>query len=91
MTAPAYTPPDKLFLRSAFDAISPRYDLLNQILSFGMSEAWRERSADLILKEPGFIPRRFWTSVAARGNSLSVSCAAVPGGRRSGWISRPRC
>ncbi|HOE68431.1 MAG TPA: ubiquinone/menaquinone biosynthesis methyltransferase [Candidatus Omnitrophota bacterium] len=57
MTAPAYTPPDKLFLRSAFDAISPRYDLLNQILSFGMSEAWRERSADLILKEPGFYPK----------------------------------
>jgi demethylmenaquinone methyltransferase / 2-methoxy-6-polyprenyl-1,4-benzoquinol methylase len=46
--------PDKKFIRDAFDSITPRYDLLNQILSFGMSEAWRKRSADIVLGSPGF-------------------------------------
>lgn len=49
--------PDKAFIRSAFDSITPRYDLLNQILSFGMSESWRERSAEILLSDSGFSPK----------------------------------
>ena len=36
--------PDKEFIQKTFDSITPRYDLLNQILSFGMSAAWRKRT-----------------------------------------------
>ena len=49
--------PDKKFIRDVFDSITPRYDLLNQILSFGMSEAWRKRSAEIVLGIPGFSPK----------------------------------
>lgn len=49
--------PDKEFIRLAFDSITPRYDLLNQILSFGMSKTWRKRSAEIVLGIPGFSPK----------------------------------
>ena len=49
--------PDKKFIRDVFDSITPRYDLLNQILSFGMSEAWRKQSAEILLQNPGFFPK----------------------------------
>ena len=49
--------PDKEFIRDAFDSITPRYDLLNQVLSFGMSEAWRKRSAKIVLGDPAFVPK----------------------------------
>lgn len=49
--------PDKKFIQEAFDAITPRYDLLNQILSFGMAEKWRQRSAKILLNDPGFSPK----------------------------------
>ena len=51
------TTPDKKFIQGAFDSIALRYDLLNQILSFGMSEMWRERSAKILLSDPGFFPK----------------------------------
>ena len=57
MKGPCYSAPDKTFIRNTFDSISQRYDLLNQILSFGMSEAWRERSADMVLGEADFFPK----------------------------------
>ena len=49
--------PDKKFIREAFDSITPRYDMLNQILSFGMSEAWRKRSAEILLSGARFSPK----------------------------------
>ena len=50
-------PPDKKFIQQAFDSITPRYDLLNQVLSFGMAEAWRKRSAEILLSDPDFSPK----------------------------------
>lgn len=50
-------PPDKKFIQEAFDSITPRYDLLNQVLSFGMSEVWRKRSAEMVLNDPCFSPK----------------------------------
>ena len=49
--------PDKQFIRNAFDSITPHYDLLNQVLSFGMSEAWRRQSAEILLSDPRFSPK----------------------------------
>jgi demethylmenaquinone methyltransferase/2-methoxy-6-polyprenyl-1,4-benzoquinol methylase len=49
--------PDKKFIREAFDSITPHYDRLNQILSFGMSESWRKRSAEILLGDPQFSPK----------------------------------
>ncbi|HQP48099.1 MAG TPA: class I SAM-dependent methyltransferase, partial [Spirochaetota bacterium] len=34
----------KRFIRGTFDAISPTYDLLNRILSFGIDMRWRRFS-----------------------------------------------
>lgn len=51
------TVPDKKFIQEAFDSIASRYDLLNQILSFGMSESWRKRSAEILLSDSGFSPK----------------------------------
>ena len=49
--------PDKKFIQEAFDSITPRYDFLNQVLSFGMSESWRNRSAKIILGDSTFSPK----------------------------------
>lgn len=48
---------DKESIQKIFDSISGRYDLLNQILSFGMSESWRRESAKILLNDPDFSPK----------------------------------
>ncbi len=48
MTPPVATPPDKATDRIAgmFDAIAPRYHLLNRLLSAGIDRRWRARAID---------------------------------------------
>jgi demethylmenaquinone methyltransferase/2-methoxy-6-polyprenyl-1,4-benzoquinol methylase len=36
-----------------FDAIAPRYDLLNHVLSAGLDRGWRERAVDALALPPG--------------------------------------
>ena len=57
MTKQSYGLPDKEFIRAAFDSITPRYDFLNQVLSLGMAEVWRKRSAKILLSDPRFSPK----------------------------------
>jgi demethylmenaquinone methyltransferase / 2-methoxy-6-polyprenyl-1,4-benzoquinol methylase len=47
---PARSGPDKTPQRiaSMFDAIAPRYDLLNHVLSAGLDQRWRARAVDAL-------------------------------------------
>jgi demethylmenaquinone methyltransferase/2-methoxy-6-polyprenyl-1,4-benzoquinol methylase len=47
-------PPDKAPSRiaSMFDAIAPRYDLLNHVLSAGLDRRWRDRAVDALALAP---------------------------------------
>jgi len=91
--------PDKKFIRETFDSITPRYDLLNQVLSFGMSEAWRKRSAEIVLGDPRFSPKTILDLGCGTGKFLECFLrrreqqvpASVPGvpatGLRGSWES----
>src|SRR5215207_8186340 len=47
-------PPDKTPTRIAgmFDAIAPRYDLLNRVLSAGLDQRWRQQAVTAIRLGP---------------------------------------
>ncbi len=36
-----------------FDAIAPRYDLVNRVMTFGMDKGWRRQTVDRLHLEPG--------------------------------------
>jgi demethylmenaquinone methyltransferase / 2-methoxy-6-polyprenyl-1,4-benzoquinol methylase len=40
-------------VRAMFDAIAPRYDLVNRVITFGMDRHWRRRTLDALGLPPG--------------------------------------
>ncbi len=40
-------------VRAMFDAIAPRYDLVNRLMTFGLDQHWRRRAVDALALAPG--------------------------------------
>ncbi len=40
-------------VRSMFDAIAPRYDVVNRLITFGLDERWRRATVDALALPPG--------------------------------------
>ena len=54
MTEPLPAGEDKaVVVRSLFDRISPRYDLVNRVMTFGMDAGWRRRTVRELRLPPG--------------------------------------
>jgi len=45
----------RALVRSMFDAIAPRYDLVNCLMTFGLAEPWRRRTIDLLRLSPASV------------------------------------
>ena len=52
MTLPAAAE-KRQFVEHMFDAIAPRYDLLNQLMTFGIDRRWRRAAVDALALRPG--------------------------------------
>src|SRR5215218_4548084 len=66
--------PDKTPTRIAgmFDAIAPRYDLLNRVLSAGLDQRWRQRAVDSL----GLAPAARVLDLCTGTADLAIAVAA---------------
>lgn len=55
MTSETVSEPQRLGSGAMFDAIAPRYDLLNRIISFGIDRGWRRRAVRALGDSPNRI------------------------------------
>ncbi|MDR2104545.1 MAG: bifunctional demethylmenaquinone methyltransferase/2-methoxy-6-polyprenyl-1,4-benzoquinol methylase UbiE [Deferribacteraceae bacterium] len=68
-------PPDPLAIRGMFDEISPRYDLINHLLSFGRDISWRRRAVQALGVQDGY---RVLDLACGTGDMLKAIKAAAP-------------
>ncbi len=78
MSARVSTPPDKTPARIAgmFDAIAPRYDLLNHLLSAGLDRRWRDRAVEALALADG---ARVLDLCTGTGDLALATVTRVPG------------
>jgi demethylphylloquinol methyltransferase len=71
-------PGDPAAVRELFDAIAPRYDQLNDLLSFGLHRLWKRRAVAWLRPRPG---QRLLDLCCGTGDLALVMAAKVrPGG-----------
>ena len=69
MTGASDKAPDRI--AGMFDAIAPRYDLLNRVLSFGIDQRWRRQAIRMLEADP---PKRL-LDVATGTADLAIMAA----------------
>lgn len=79
--APTPGAPEKAAVRSMFDRIAPRYDLLNRLLSAGTDVRWRRRAVDLLDLAP---PARVLDLCTGTADLLMEALARDPRNRGLG-------
>ena len=60
------------FVRTIFDRIAPRYDLLNRVMTLGMDQRWRRAALDAVGLEPG---ERVVDLATGTGDLAELACA----------------
>lgn len=65
------------YVRAAFTAIAPRYDLLNHVLSLNVDRRWRRQAVDALGWER--IPRGMYLDLCAGTMDLGLDLAGRPG------------
>ena len=74
-------------VRSMFDAIAPRYDLVNRVMTFRMDVGWRRRTVRDLRLGPGSLRRSTWPAAPA----TSAASSSRPGPRPLGSTSPSGC
>lgn len=73
-----HTPPPSgkaQFVRQGFDSIAPRYDLLNDIMTFGLHRAWKRKAVALLRCQPG---ARILDLCSGTGDLARAAARSVP-------------
>ncbi len=60
------------FVRTIFDRIAPRYDLLNRIITLGLDQSWRRAALDSVGLKPG---ERVVDLATGTGDLAELACA----------------
>jgi len=72
-------PEQKRRIRSMFDSVAPRYDLLNHLLSAGIDRRWRARAVRALELEPGHVLVDLCTGTGDLGFAAAKAGAEVVG------------
>jgi demethylmenaquinone methyltransferase/2-methoxy-6-polyprenyl-1,4-benzoquinol methylase len=64
------------FVRQGFDLIAPRYDVLNDIMTFGMHRSWKRKAVRLLCCQPG---AQILDLCSGTGDLARVAEQTVPG------------
>ncbi len=60
------------FVRTIFNRIAPRYDLLNRIMTLGLDQSWRRAALDAVGLKPG---ERVVDLATGTGDLAELACA----------------
>lgn len=64
------------FVHAQFERIAAKYDLTNDVISFGMHRIWKERAVQILLKNPTGSKNRSYLDVCCGTGDLSLRIAS---------------